>query len=132
VNCTISSGSHIPLQVPYQARLPRHANDSVFFTNVNIITMTSPDPIMNGTIEVRNDRIVGIYNSTNLPTIPGTATTFDLNFGWAMPGLVDAHAHWDTAWAAEFKVRNSWDLLANLAFGALSSDFWPSLNKTHL
>jgi len=77
--------------------------------------MESENPILNATIEVKGNRIVAIHNDTVV--IPADATSFDVQNGWAMPGLVDAHAHWDTAWSAEYKVKNSWDLLANLAYG---------------
>lgn len=34
-----------------------------------------------------------------------------------VPGFIDAHAHWVGAWTADYKVKNSWEFLVNLAFG---------------
>lgn len=34
-----------------------------------------------------------------------------------MPGYIDAHAHWNGAWTAPYKVYADWEMFVNLAFG---------------
>ena len=37
-----------------------------------------------------------------------------------MPGYIDAHAHWNGAWEASYKVYADWEMFVNLAFGTFS------------
>jgi imidazolonepropionase-like amidohydrolase len=57
--------------------------------HVNIITMTSPDSVMNNaTVVIVNNRIENINGA-----IPKNAQVIDGTGKWLMPGLIDMHVH---------------------------------------
>lgn len=57
--------------------------------NVNIITMTSPNKIINNTtVVIQNNKISSISEP-----IPDEATVIDGKGKWLIPGLIDMHVH---------------------------------------
>lgn len=86
---------------------------SVAFTGARIITMDGDEVIEDGTLVVRENRIVAVGTDV---TIPSGATVVDAKGKTIMPGIVDAHAH-----AGHFSSGPSpqqyWPYYANLAYG---------------
>lgn len=70
--------------------LEQKANEPVTaIRNVNVITMTSPDDVVNNaTIVIIGNRIQSING-----TIPTHAKVIDGKGKWLMPGLIDMHVH---------------------------------------
>ena len=65
------------------------AGTLVAITNANIMTATRGN-IMNGTILIRNGKIVEV--GTNV-TVPAGAKVIDGRGKWVTPGIIDAHSH---------------------------------------
>jgi len=83
-----------------------------------IITMAEsrgPGVVENGTIVVEGNRITAVGPS-NRVTVPAGARRIDVRGKTIMPGMIDAHAHVG-AEGDGIPARQSWPLLANLAFG---------------
>lgn len=60
--------------------------------NVRIITMEGGEVIENGTIVIKENKIVAIGKSNEIE-VPKSAKSYDLSGKTVMPGIVDAHAH---------------------------------------
>lgn len=74
-----------------QKNKAKQTNQQISFVlkNVNIITMTSPNSIINNaTIVITNDRIATING-----VIPKNAKVIDGKGKWLIPGLIDMHVH---------------------------------------
>ena len=89
-------------------------------TGARIITMANGgrDPqsvIENGTIVVEGNRITAVGPAASV-TIPGGARRIDVTGRTIIPGLIDAHAHVGGE-SNGILARQSWPLMANLAFG---------------
>lgn len=86
---------------------------TVAFTNARIITMDGDEVIENGTLVVRENRIVAVGTDVD---VPSGAHVVDAAGKTIMPGIVDAHAH-----AGHFSSGASpqqyWPYYANLAYG---------------
>ena len=92
----------------------------IALTGARIVTMRdggrSPQSVIeNGTIVITGNRItaVGPAGSTQ---IPANAKRVDVRGKTIVPGFIDAHAHIGGE-SEGLLTRNSWPLLANLAFG---------------
>lgn len=87
----------------------------VALTNARIITMSNKDGgvIENGTILIRDNRIVAVGPSV---AIPADAKTVDLGGKTVYPGLVDAHAHGPQG-DDEIIPQQNWHTIAHLALG---------------
>jgi imidazolonepropionase-like amidohydrolase len=81
---TQAAGSLEPLAIPAPA-----AGTLVAITNANIMT-ASRGNIMNGTILIRDGKIVEV--GTNV-TVPAGAKLIDGSGKWVTPGIIDAHSH---------------------------------------
>ena len=81
---TQAPGSLEPLAIAAPA-----AGTLVAITNANIMTATRGN-IMNGTILIRNGKIVEV--GTNV-TVPAGAKVIDGRGKWVTPGIIDAHSH---------------------------------------
>lgn len=71
----------------------REGGDGVkAFIGGEIITMAGGKVIENGTVLVKNDRIIAVGESGSV-TIPKSASVFDVTGKSIMPGMIDMHAH---------------------------------------
>ena len=88
----------------------------VALINARIITMNAArEVIENGTILVRNNRIVAVGDAGSV-AMPESAVRVDLSGKTVLPGYVDAHAHGPYGRAGIIPQQN-WSLLAHLALG---------------
>jgi imidazolonepropionase-like amidohydrolase len=67
--------------------------------NVNVITMTSSNTILENATVIISDNIIQSINGT----IPKNATVIDGKGKWLIPGLIDAHVHLSTDGYLEHK-----------------------------
>lgn len=88
-------------------------HDTVAFTNVQLIPMTSSAVVPGRTVLVAGDRIVAV-GATGQQRVPSTATVIDGKGRYLIPGLVDMHVHIAAADLATYvsygitSVRNMW------------------------
>ena len=87
----------------------------VALTNARIITMKGDEVIESGTIVVERNRIRAVGAS---PEVPKGAHVIDCSGKTIMPGLIDVHAH---MWHPDITPAQSWQYLANLAFGVTTT-----------
>lgn len=85
------------------------------FTNARIITMNGDEVIENGTIVIRDNRIVDVGASDEV-SIPRRAHVEDVQGKTIMPGLVDAHAHIGN-FRSGLSPNQQWEYFANLGYG---------------
>ena len=71
---------------------PAETDDATVLTGVRIIDGTGGAPVEQGTIVIRDGRIVAA-GALSDDQIPAGATTVDLAGKTVMPGLIDAHGH---------------------------------------
>ena len=91
---------------------------AIALTGARIITMApgaSDGVIENGTIVVENNRITAVGPSSSV-RVPSGAKRVDATGKTIIPGLIDAHAHVGGE-SNGIIARQSWPLMANLAFG---------------
>ena len=92
---------------------------SIAFTNARIITMEGDQVIENGTIVIKENRIIAVGNSDKA-TIPNDAKVYDVSGKTIMPGMVDAHAHVG-GFRYGLNTQQNWQFYANLAYGVTTS-----------
>ena len=92
---------------------------SIAFTNARIITMEGDEVIENGTIVIKENRIIAVGNSDKV-TIPNDAKVYDVSGKTIMPGMVDAHAHVG-GFRYGLTTQQNWQFYANLAYGVTTS-----------
>ena len=106
----------VAIGFPAKADVPQSA---VAFTNARIVTMAqaagAPAVIENGTVVIERNRIVAVGPNGRV-AIPSGAQRIDARGKTIVPGFIDAHAH-VPAGSDGIAARESWPLLANLAFG---------------
>ncbi|MHB1327369.1 MAG: hypothetical protein ACYC2K_04130, partial [Gemmatimonadales bacterium] len=97
----------------YQVAVP---SGVVALTNARVITMDGSQRVLdNATIVVRNNRIEQV--GVGVP-VPSGARVFDLRGKTVMPGIVDAHGHYNPDAATLGVIEQEHvGLLANLAYG---------------
>lgn len=105
-----NDGIRIGLELP--ADKP---SGTVAFTNARIITMNGDQVIENGTVVVRENRIVAVGNAAQV-TVPSGAHVVDVTGKTIMPGLVDVHAHIGN-FRGGLSPNQQWEYFANLGFG---------------
>ena len=88
-------------------------HSSIALKGANIITMNGDKIIENGTIVIKNNRIIDIGNDIS---IPSNAKIIDVTGKTIMPGIVDVHWHGSYA-NNQIIPQTNWHALANLAFG---------------
>lgn len=72
--------------------LPSHCSPIVAITDVNVLTMLSPDVLPGQTVIVRQRRVAEIGPARSV-RIPADAIVVKGRGGYLMPGLIDAHVH---------------------------------------
>lgn len=95
---------------------PRHEPEgTLVLSGATILTM-EPDaePISDGRVVVRNNRIERVGSSGDVP-IPEGAKVIDVSGKYLLPGFVDTHAHYRVL--RGILEEQNWALLANLAYG---------------
>ncbi len=92
---------------------------TIAITNARIITMNGDEVIENGTIIVRENRIVEVGRTGDV-SIPNGAYTMDASGKTVMPGLVDAHAHIGN-FRHGLSPEQQWEYFANLAYGVTTA-----------
>lgn len=104
----------------------------VVFDNATVIPMDSrytDQVLLNQRIVVQGDVIKAMGSPDTVP-VPEGATRMDLAGGYVLPGFIDAHAHWPSAFTQRWgKSKQGWEFLTNLAFGVTtlhnpSAEFW--------
>jgi imidazolonepropionase-like amidohydrolase len=70
----------------------REAGDLRVFVNATLIDGTGAPPRAGVSIEVREGRIVDVYQTGSRQAV-GDAAIVDLRRRWVIPGLIDAHVH---------------------------------------
>lgn len=97
-------------------RLPTDAPDeTVAFTNANIITMRGDEVIADGIAVVRGDSIQAVGSAADT-AVPAGARIIDLQGRTLAPGIVDVHAHANHFHNGPTPQAN-WSYYANLAYG---------------
>jgi imidazolonepropionase-like amidohydrolase len=85
------------------AAVPLHTTGqqigTVVLVGATIIDGTGREPVTDGVVVVRQDRLVCVGTREQC-AIPPSATRQDVSGKWIIPGLVDAHVHYSqTGWA---------------------------------
>jgi imidazolonepropionase-like amidohydrolase/Tol biopolymer transport system component len=105
-----NDGIRIGLELPSDK-----PSGTVAFTNARIITMNGDQVIENGTVVVRENRIVAVGNAAQV-TVPSGAHVVDVTGKTIMPGLIDVHAHIGN-FRGGLSPNQQWEYFANLGFG---------------
>lgn len=84
-----------------------------------IITMEGDEVIENGTIVIKENRIVALGKSSEVD-IPKSATVMDVAGKTIIPGLIDVHAHIG-AFRYGLTTQKHWQFYANLAYGVTTA-----------
>ena len=88
------------------------------FTNATLITMKGKEVISNGTILIKNNRILKIGKSENI-VLPEGVKIIDVKGKFILPGFVDTHSHMWPSWGLHKK--HVWVYSANLAYGVTTT-----------
>jgi imidazolonepropionase-like amidohydrolase/Tol biopolymer transport system component len=89
------------------------------FTGARIITMKGDEIIENGTLIVKENRVIQVGKSSEI-SIPAEAKQIDCTGKTIMPGLIDVHAHLGT-FRYGLSPQKQWSYYANLAFGVTTT-----------
>ncbi|OIQ41768.1 MAG: amidohydrolase [Bacteroidetes bacterium MedPE-SWsnd-G1] len=116
------SSDGIEINLTLKADVP---DGTIAFTNARIITMNEDEIIENGTIVIKENKIISIGTSNNV-NVPSKAKVYDMDGKTIMPGIVDVHAHVG-AFRNGLSTQKHWQFYANLAYGVTTSHD-PSVN----
>lgn len=89
------------------------------YSNARIITMDGDQVIENGSIVVRNNRIVEVGPVESI-RVPEGARIFDVYGKTIIPGIVDVHAHMGYS-VLDITPDRLWEYEANLAYGVTTT-----------
>ncbi len=103
--------NEIRVKVEADRDIPRGV---VMLTNARVITMEGDEVIEEGSILIKDNRIVAVGDAESFD-LPEKLDIIDVNGKTIVPGFVDTHAHIRPAW--EIHKDESWAFLANLAYG---------------
>ena len=92
---------------------------SIVLKGARIITMEGEEVIDNGTIVIKENRIVAIGKASEV-SIPEDAEVMDVSGKTIMPGIVDVHAHIG-AFRYGLSTQKHWQFYANLAYGVTTA-----------
>ena len=100
--------------------LPRdRPHGTTAYTGARLITMKGDEVIAQGTIVVKDDRIVAVGPTASM-TLPADAKHVDLSGKTIIPGLFDEHAHLHYS-TLDILPQRPWKYLANLAYGVTTT-----------
>jgi imidazolonepropionase-like amidohydrolase/Tol biopolymer transport system component len=102
----VMTGLQVPLDRP---------DGQIALVGGRIITMDGEQVIEDGTVLVKNQRIVAVGKRADV-AVPANAKVIDVSGKTLMPGIVDAHAHANHFHNGPSPQAN-WTYYANLAFG---------------
>ncbi len=92
---------------------------TIAFTGARIITMDNDEVLENGTIVIKENKIVAV-GPKNSVQIPADAKILDVSGKTIMPGLIDVHAH-----LGHFRFglspQKQWQYYTNLAYGVTTT-----------
>jgi len=91
----------------------------IALTNARIITMKGDEVIENGTILIKDNRIVNVGKSGDVE-LPVNAKLINCTGKTIMPGMVDVHAHLGT-FRGGLSPQKQWQYYANLAYGVTTT-----------
>lgn len=91
----------------------------IALTNARIITMKGDEVIEDGTILIKDNRIISIGKNSDVE-LPVTAKLIDCSGKTIMPGIVDVHAHLGT-FRGGLSPQKQWQYCANLAYGVTTT-----------
>ena len=80
---TIVATDHAPLNIPAEA---------LVITNGMVIVADGSDPISDGVVVIKQDRIIAVGHSNDF-AIPQGVRVVDAHGGTIMPGIINAHVH---------------------------------------
>ncbi|MFT7237234.1 MAG: imidazolonepropionase-like amidohydrolase/Tol biopolymer transport system component [Cyclobacteriaceae bacterium] len=103
---------------------------SIALTGAKIITMEGDQVIENGTIIVKENKIIALGKSEDIQ-IPKGAKTIDVKGKVIMPGIIDTHAHL-RAFRYGLSPQKEWTYYANLAFGVTATHDPSSNSETSM
>lgn len=92
---------------------------TVAFAGARIITMHGDEVIEDGTVVVRDNRIIAVGPRDDV-AIPAGAHRFDVSGKTLMPGLIDVHAHMGYG-VLDINPQKEWRYYANLAYGVTTT-----------
>ncbi len=116
----VGNAVYNPQIIPVRLQLRADRPEGVaVYSNARIITMNNDEVIENGSIVVRNNRIVEVGPVEDI-RIPEGARVFDLYGKTVMPGIVDAHAHMGYS-VLDITPNRLWEYEANLAYGVTTT-----------
>lgn len=92
---------------------------TIALKGARIITMENDRVIENGTLIIKENKIVALGNASDI-AIPSGAKVYDLNGKTIMPGIVDTHAHVG-GFRYGLTTQKHWQFYANLAFGVTTA-----------
>lgn len=84
--------------------------------NARIITMHGNEVIQNGTVMIKNGRLISVGESKKI-NVPESAEIIDLNGKTIIPGLIDMHGHMNEAYPPEVFLQQSWQRLLAFSYG---------------
>ena len=91
---------------------------TVLLRGARILTMNGAEPIENGEILIKDNRIEEVGRRGQIK-VPSGTRTIDVAGKTIMPGLIDVHAHIWPAWGIH--KTQVWEYLANLAYGVTTT-----------
>ncbi len=118
----VPKGETIEVNLELDTDIP---TGSIAFTGAKIITMDGEKVIENGTVVVRENRILAIGKSEDVD-IPNNAKVYNVSGKVIMPGIIDTHAHLK-AFRYGISPNKEWPYYANLAYG-ITATHDPSSN----
>lgn len=101
---------------------------SIAFTNARILTMDGDRVLENGTILIKENKILAIGTAQEVQ-VPNHAKVYDMTGKTIMPGIVDVHAHVG-AFREGLTPKKHWPAYANLAFGVTTAHDPSALSET--
>ncbi len=112
----VGNVTYNPQIIPVQLELRTDRPEGVtVYSNARIITMNNDEVIENGSIVVRDNRIVEVGTVEDV-RVPDGARVFDVFGKTIIPGLVDVHAHMGYS-VLDITPNRLWEYEANLAYG---------------
>ena len=116
----IGNARYDPQIIPVRLELRADRPEGVtVYSNARIVTMNNDEVIENGSIVVRDNRIVEVGPVEDV-RIPDGARVFDVYGKTIIPGLVDVHAHMGYS-VLDITPNRLWEYEANLAYGVTTT-----------